>query len=72
VKPSFGRAVWFMPRDILHHIELAQTFVAGFDGAAFRDDLRTVFAVIRCLEIVSEASRTKCTNNWYYRVIEMI
>jgi uncharacterized protein with HEPN domain len=31
--------------------------VAGFDSAAFRGDLRTVFAVTRCLEIISEASR---------------
>lgn len=44
-------------RDILYHIDLAQTFVAGFDRSTFRADLRTFFAVTRCLEIVSEASR---------------
>jgi uncharacterized protein with HEPN domain len=44
-------------RDILHHLELAAHFVAGFDYAAFRDDLRTLFAVTRCREIISEASR---------------
>jgi uncharacterized protein with HEPN domain len=44
-------------RDILHHIELAGTFAAGFDAATFQDDLRTVYAVTRCLEIISEASR---------------
>src|SRR6201996_6584597 len=43
--------------DILYHIDLAQAFVAGLDVAAFRVDLRTLFAVIRCLEIISEASR---------------
>jgi uncharacterized protein with HEPN domain len=43
--------------DILYHIELAQTFAAGFSRQSFRDDLRTVFAVTRCLEIISEASR---------------
>ena len=32
-------------------------FIAGFDYDAFRDDTRTVFAVTRCLEIISEASR---------------
>lgn len=42
-------------RDILHHIDLATQFAAGFDYAAFHDDLRTVYAVIRCLEIISEA-----------------
>jgi uncharacterized protein with HEPN domain len=44
-------------RDILHHIDLAAQFVAGLDYAAFRDDVRTVYAVTRCLEIISEASR---------------
>jgi uncharacterized protein with HEPN domain len=44
-------------RDILYHIDLAETFVAGFDSAAFHGDLRTIFAVTRCLEIISEASR---------------
>ena len=44
-------------RDILHHIDLATQFVAGMDRAAFDADLRTVYAVTRCLEIVSEASR---------------
>jgi uncharacterized protein with HEPN domain len=43
--------------DILHHIELATRFVQGFDRAAFLDDVRTVYAVIRCLEVISEASR---------------
>ena len=44
-------------RDIAHHIDLANHFVAGFDGDTFTADLRTVYAVTRCLEIISEASR---------------
>ena len=44
-------------RDILHHIELAEQFVSGFDEKAFLADERTVYAVIRCLEVISEASR---------------
>ena len=44
-------------RDIAHHIELALTFAAGFTQAAFCADPRTVYAVTRCLEIISEASR---------------
>jgi hypothetical protein len=43
-------------RDIEHHIELAEQFVAGFNQTSFKDDLRTVYAVTRCLEIISEAS----------------
>jgi uncharacterized protein with HEPN domain len=44
-------------RDILFHIDLATEFVAGFDRETFKSDLRTLYAVTRCLEIISEASR---------------
>jgi uncharacterized protein with HEPN domain len=44
-------------RDILFHIDLATQFVAGFDRDTFKNDLRTLYAVTRCLEIISEASR---------------
>jgi uncharacterized protein with HEPN domain len=44
-------------RDILHHIDLAAGFSAGFDRASFKLDIKTVYAVTRCLEIISEASR---------------
>jgi uncharacterized protein with HEPN domain len=44
-------------RDILYHIDLATEFAAGFDRDKFKEDLRTVYAVTRCLEIISEASR---------------
>jgi uncharacterized protein with HEPN domain len=44
-------------RDILYHIDLASQFVEGCDRDTFMVDLRTVYAVTRCLEIISEASR---------------
>lgn len=44
-------------RDMEHHIRLATHFIAGFDYDTFRDDTRTVVAVTRCLEIISEAPR---------------
>jgi uncharacterized protein with HEPN domain len=44
-------------RDILFHIDLATEFVGGFDRDTFKKDLRTLYAVTRCLEIISEASR---------------
>ena len=44
-------------RDILYHIKLALQWTTGFDWPAFHDDLRTNYAVTRCLEIISEASR---------------
>lgn len=40
-----------------HHSVLAQTFAEGMSYDALRDDLRTTYAVTRCLEIISEASR---------------
>lgn len=43
--------------DIERHIDLALEFAASLDDAAFVEDTRTVYAVTRCLEIISEASR---------------
>jgi uncharacterized protein with HEPN domain len=43
--------------DILHNIALAEEFVMGQVFETFRDDLMRVYAVTRCLEIISEASR---------------
>jgi len=37
-------------RDILHHIDLADALLVGFDLATFQADIRTVYAVTRCLE----------------------
>lgn len=44
-------------RDIQRHITLAVEFVADEGPDEFRNDLRAVYAVTRCLEIISEASR---------------
>ena len=44
-------------RDILHHIDLVQQFTGANDFDSFRDDTMRVYAVTRCLEIISEASR---------------
>jgi uncharacterized protein with HEPN domain len=48
-------------RAVLGHIRenivLAQGFLGGLDATGFAADLRTRYAVTRCLEIISEASR---------------
>jgi uncharacterized protein with HEPN domain len=44
-------------RDLLHHIDLARRFVQGRSFESLRDDLMPLYAVTRCLEIISEASR---------------
>ncbi len=43
--------------DILDNIGLAESFMAGLDYEAFHRDRLRVYGVIRCLEIISEASR---------------
>jgi len=43
--------------DIHHHIVLAEQFVQGIDYPTLQSDLRTTYAITRCLEIISEASR---------------
>ncbi|HVY35648.1 MAG TPA: HepT-like ribonuclease domain-containing protein [Caulobacteraceae bacterium] len=42
---------------MLDNAVLAQSFVEGMDIEGFRQDRRTFYAVVRCLEIISEASR---------------
>jgi uncharacterized protein with HEPN domain len=42
---------------MLRHIDLATAFVAGMQQDTFEADIRAVYAVTRCLEIISEASR---------------
>ena len=44
-------------RDILRHIDLAEQFADGQGYEGLRNDLRALYAVIRTLEIISEASR---------------
>ncbi len=44
-------------RDIIDNIDAIEAFTAQSDFPAFRTDRKTVYAVVRALEIVSEASR---------------
>jgi len=44
-------------RDIREHIELARSFIGSMSFQTFSTDRRTAYAVTRCLEIISEASR---------------
>ena len=43
--------------DIQHHIAMAERFVASMSDEAFKDDDLRICAVVRCLEIISAASR---------------
>jgi len=43
--------------EMLHHIDLAERFGHGRSFESLRDDLMPLYAVTRCLEIISEASR---------------
>jgi uncharacterized protein with HEPN domain len=44
-------------RDIVDNIDAIGTFTAQMDFQAFADDRKTIYAVVRALEIISEASR---------------
>ena len=44
-------------QEIRTQIELAASFVEGYTFEEFKADRRTVYAVVRCLEIISEATR---------------
>jgi uncharacterized protein with HEPN domain len=52
---SRGVRRWLI--DIQHHIALAQNFMSGSIYDSFKDDTLRLYAVTRCLEIISEASR---------------
>jgi uncharacterized protein with HEPN domain len=43
--------------DILDAMELARKFIENLDYEQFTEDVKTVFAVVRALEIIGEASK---------------
>jgi uncharacterized protein with HEPN domain len=43
--------------DIIENVDAIAAFIADLDLQAFRADRKTVYAVVRALEIISEASR---------------
>jgi uncharacterized protein with HEPN domain len=51
------RPVRFAIEDIIENIDAAQDFLGTLSVEAFTADRRTVYAVVRALEIISEASR---------------
>jgi uncharacterized protein with HEPN domain len=55
--PSELEATYRWLADIRHHIAMAQGFIQGTPYESFKDDNLRLYAVTRCLEIVSEASR---------------
>ena len=55
--PSEREAIRRWLNDIRYHIALAEGFVAGMSYEAFKNNDLRLYAVIRCLEIISEASR---------------
>jgi len=62
--PSEREATRRWLSDIRHHIAMAEGFTAGIAYAAFKDDNLRLYAVIRCLEIISEASRRHPAIQW--------
>ncbi len=44
-------------KDILDAIENAQAFTQGMDFETFGEDQKTVYAVVRAIEIIGEAAK---------------
>jgi uncharacterized protein with HEPN domain len=44
-------------KDIIDNMEKAEKFVEGFDLAQFKADEKTNYAIVRCIEIIGEASK---------------
>ena len=44
-------------KDILENIEKAQKFIEGMEFEDFVGDEKTVYAVIRCIEVIGEAAK---------------
>jgi len=44
-------------REMLDHVGLAEKFASGRSFESLRDDPMPLYAIVRCLEIISEASR---------------
>ena len=44
-------------KDILENIDKAVGFVGGMDYPEFAKDEKTFYAVVRCIEIIGEASK---------------
>lgn len=55
--PSEAEATRRWLNDIAHNIALAETFVTDVTYEIFKADMMRLYAVTRCLEIISEASR---------------
>jgi uncharacterized protein with HEPN domain len=52
-----SRSIAARLQDILVNIRLARSFISGLAFTDFQADQRTSYAIVRCLEIISEASR---------------
>ena len=55
--PSETETIRRRLNDIRHNIAMAERFTSGMTYAAFEENDLHVYAVTRCLEIISEASR---------------
>jgi uncharacterized protein with HEPN domain len=44
-------------QDIFENIRLARSFITGISFTDLQADVRTFYAIVRCLEIISEGSR---------------
>jgi len=52
-----SRNITLYLKDILYNMENAEAFIAGMTFDEFVQDIKTSYAVLRCLEIMGEAAK---------------
>ncbi len=51
------RKVSLYIKDILENMEKAERFIKGMDLEGFKNDEKTNYAIVRCIEIIGEATK---------------
>ena len=51
------RKISFYIRDILQNIEIAEDFIHGMSREEFENDRKTLYAVLRAIEVIGEATK---------------
>jgi uncharacterized protein with HEPN domain len=60
--PSKLDRAYFALQEILQNIDLADAFLSGLTLETFWRDQRTIYAVVRCLQIISEAASKRVSD----------
>jgi uncharacterized protein with HEPN domain len=51
------RKVFLYIKDILENMEKAERFIEGMDLEKLKNDEKTTYAIVRCIEVIGEATK---------------